>query len=215
MKWINELYGKYKGDIYILGSGPSLAYLEQSFFDGKIVIGLNYVYKDWRCDYTLTHHHCMAQEAINDGTTLITSEIGTCHPNNPPHNFQGEYYVYKHTLQGYSEVDLTQFPEKIGAAGTPVVAALQIAYLMGAKNIILVGVDGGQIDGQYNYKDYTIPTDTGHAGRVEKAIRETANMLREKGINVHSLNPFLNLTLEDHKFVSCNGLWNDPNLDKK
>lgn len=214
MKLINELYGKHTGDIYILGSGPSLAYMDKSFFDGKTVIGLNLVYKDWRCDYTLTHHHNVVQEAINEGANVITSEIGTCHPNNPPHNFEGEYYIYTHTLQGYSDVDLTKFPEKIGAAGTPVVAALQVACLMGAKNIILVGVDGGQIDGQYNYKNYTIPTANGHAGRVENVIRKTANMIRERGVNVHSINPFLNLTLEGHKFWSCDSLWRDSTLDK-
>ena len=213
MKLLNELYGKHKEDVYILGSGSSLAFIDKSFFEGKITIGLNMVYRDFNVSYMLSHHHNVVQEAINCGQTVITSEWGTCAEVNGRHNFEGEYYVYKHTWQGYSEVDLSRFGEIIGAAGTPVVAALQVAYLMGAKNIILCGVDGGSIDGKYNYKDYYIPTADGHAGRVENVIREVANRIRKEGVGVHSLNPFVNFTNEDHNFVACNSLWNDSNLD--
>jgi len=207
---INELYGKHKEDVYIIGSGPTMDYFDKKFFEDRITITLNNMYKYFPCNYMITHHHEIVQKAINSGLPVITSEYCTCNTVNPRHNFTGEYYVYTHTNQGYTEVDLSQFGVKIGSAGTPAVAALQIAYLMGATNIILCGCDGGSLDGLNNYSAYREPSQVGHPGRVQKAIEKTANRIRQEGVGVYSIIPFVNPTFEGHEFKAISPEWGEP-----
>ena len=46
MKLITELKDKHKGeDIYVIASGKSIDFIDDSFFDGKILIGVNQAYK--------------------------------------------------------------------------------------------------------------------------------------------------------------------------
>ena len=51
-KNISELKNKYKGeDIWIVLAGSSMNYVSDSFFENKIVLGANQVYKHYSCDY--------------------------------------------------------------------------------------------------------------------------------------------------------------------
>jgi len=210
MKEITELKDKHKGeDIYIIASGATMNHFSRKFFEGRTVIGLNRIYEFFPCTYMLTHHHNIVQECIDFGVPVITSEFGTCVFKAPRHNFKGEYYYYKHTPQGYSGVDLSCFPEFIGAAGTPVVAAIQVAVIMGASNVVLCGVDGGKLDGISNYHKYPLPSQVGHPGRVQNAINLTASMVRKLGVGVCSIIPFTNLTLEGHVFEASDGKWGE------
>ena len=195
---ISEL--KHEGDIYIIGSGATLDYWNPDFFLDKTVIGLNLIYKFFPCTYMLTHHHPIVQEAIDSGQTVITSKHDICLSALKEHDFSGEYYIYYHTEQGFTSVNIEEIDGVLAPAGTPVVASLQVAYKMGAKNIILVGIDGGLLDGRMNFKYYPTPTQAGHPGRVQGVIEKTANKIREKGVGVYSMIPFVNLTLEGHKF---------------
>ena len=46
MKSIGELKDIYKGhDIYVVASGASAGYIEPSFFDNKLAIGVNHVWR--------------------------------------------------------------------------------------------------------------------------------------------------------------------------
>ena len=197
---VNELYGKHSGDIYILGSGATLGYYDKKFFDDRMVIGTNNIYKHIRCDYIVSHHHEIIQEAIDDNQLVIVSKHHLSLAGMKEHNFDGEYYFYEHTNQSFCVADLKEFGKIIIAAGTPIIAAMQIACRMGAKNIILCGVDGGRIDGVYNIGDYK-PTNKGHAGRVQSVVNKMTQRIRKDGVGVYSLLPFTNMTLEGHKFT--------------
>ena len=50
---ITELKDTHKGeDVWIIGSGSSMDYIDPSFFDNKITIGVNDVYKKYEhCSY--------------------------------------------------------------------------------------------------------------------------------------------------------------------
>jgi hypothetical protein len=53
-KNITELKDIYKGlDIWCILAGSSMDYVDPSFFEDKIVIGLNQVYKKFPCNYIL------------------------------------------------------------------------------------------------------------------------------------------------------------------
>ena len=54
MKTIKELKNIYKGkDIWVIAGGSSMDFIDSSFYENKITIGLNHVYKKYKCDYII------------------------------------------------------------------------------------------------------------------------------------------------------------------
>ena len=99
--------------------------------------------------------------------------------------------------------------EEIIVSRSTVTTAVHIAYYMGAKNIILCGHDGGEIDGKRYYheyveKDWTSASNwDGIKGCLNNMERETIalkQLLNFHEVNICSLNPFINLRLEGTKF---------------
>ena len=87
---------------------------------------------------------------------------------------------------------------------------IHIAAYLGAKNIILCGHDCGTLDGNLYYDGY-IEKDWISAGnwsginefmsKIELQSQKVRQFLMDKyDCNIHSLNPFLNLGLEGHKY---------------
>jgi hypothetical protein len=68
IKYITELKGIHQDeDIYVVGAGASLDYIDESFFDGKIVIGINQVYKKLKCDYLVRKEVKFLKPALATG----------------------------------------------------------------------------------------------------------------------------------------------------
>lgn len=85
---------------------------------------------------------------------------------------------------------------------------MHIACEMGAANIILVGCDCGTLDGKFYFPELT-PRQTVRAavGLPEFSEGEFAGchvgpdaLQKHYGVLIYSLNPFVNLNLEGHKF---------------
>jgi hypothetical protein len=82
---------------------------------------------------------------------------------------------------------------------------------MGAANIILVGHDCGSIDGKVNfdgYPDNLMKSESFYRDFLSRIERQTL-MVRDRlvevyGCRVCSLNPWVNLGLEDHKYERFN-----------
>mgnify|MGYP003136759308 CR=1 FL=1 len=82
---------------------------------------------------------------------------------------------------------------------------------MGAKNIILCGHDCGTLDNNLYYEGYTEGDWVSAAnwsgannwmGSLESQSQLIRNYLMENyNCNIYSLNPFLNLSLEGHKYI--------------
>jgi len=72
--------------------------------------------------------------------------------------------------------------------------------LLGASNIILCGIDGGGIDDASNFNEYYEKNAFPNYMIYQPELIRAANVLRAKGINVVSLNPFIGLYLEGHSF---------------
>jgi len=197
---IKTLYGSFSGDFYIIGSGATMNHFSKQFFVGRNVICLNNMYKFFPCTFMVTHHHEIVQEAINSGARVVTSKHEIAVLSNTLHNFDGDYYYYEHNNQGFENVDMNGWGNLIVAGGTPVVSSMQIAWKLGASNIILCGVDGGKLDGQMNYSEYPVATRNGHPGRVQDIIEKVAGAIRAEGVGVYGLLPFVNMTLEGHTF---------------
>jgi hypothetical protein len=90
---------------------------------------------------------------------------------------------------------------------------MNIAAYMGAKNIIICGVDCGRINNNLYYENYVEPdwTSSGNWNQVEGWLQVTQKhnlSIRDKikevyGCNIYSLNPFMNFKLDGNEFTPC------------
>jgi len=185
-------------------------YIQPSFFMNKTVIGINRVYEFFPVDYVIIHHGCLGQEIIDGGLTLIVSKNDCCYPDKP-NIYNGWYYQYNHVDKPAITLDLDlsylDKDDSLVTGGSTAIDAMSFAYFLGAKNIILCGIDGGSINGKINftgYYDYSKPGSfdhqVRHANRTRKIINEFADVLCYRGITVVSINPFTDLTLEGNRY---------------
>lgn len=203
----------HSGDIWVLGSGPTLTYINPAFFDSKIVIATNRIaerldiYKRPNLVYTHSHYH------HEDLHSLVT--------DHPWHTFFGPegdqgfagsptwtapnmvYYPHKPTVYDFTP-DNAYHEDGLIVGSTSIHGSMHLAAHMGADNIILVGADCGIMDGHTNHTGYTsgnlITDDT----RMWLARWNThleamkAWLINRYNVNIYSLNPFVNLNLEGH-----------------
>lgn len=209
MKNIIELKNKHKGkDIYILGSGKTMDYISSSFFNNKITIGVNQLFRHFPCTYIVMTHGKTGQECINSGHTLISSKYRrACEKDK--NIFDGNYYIFEHFQNLHQEIDLSalDIDNMLPVSCSTITPAISLAYKLGATNIILCGCDCGYIDGESNFEAYyskridlnntsVIPNLQHSEPQLYKLVCE----LRTRGINIYSLNPFINAHLEGHKY---------------
>ncbi len=205
------------GTAFIIGSGYSLKWFRKLKFAGSFTIGVNRIAKWFPCDFVIVHHHdCIPEIQQNRNfQALFVSRYDCCviRDDEPDHSREN-YFVYDHLGQGYHKNDFrplfpdfqAEHPNHILTGGNTVINAIGLAYYMGAKNIILVGCDGGAINGKSNIPGYhpdtpaSINHQTGHSIRSLALNMEIRSKLWEYGVNLMTLSPFLDLNLEENRF---------------
>jgi hypothetical protein len=201
----------------VLGSGSSLNYIDKSFFDDKITVAINYVIKHYlpTANYMVTKYHQIANEIASQflNTKVIVSHKQYGNVNNKSGmdktNFENLYIFYHNQNQGGSTPIKKLLPlpdDQLISSWSSITSGIHLAAHMGAKNIILVGHDGGAIDGKYHIDNY-YETEEKSINQKDKLLTFQDNTieLKEKlqeiyGCNIHSLNPFISLRLEGHTF---------------
>lgn len=211
-----------KGEtIWIIASGPSLNFVPKSFFEGKVTVVVNEAMRDWPTTYAFAHHREPAQEAIDRGLTTVASEYNRCDEADGRNELRGRWFFYRHPQQP-SVLVMNMFPfnddrdDALVVGSNTVTSAMDFAgRILGAAAVILCGVDSGSIDGRWNYDGYNgggpdvnweEQQTRGGSGflhvRAQRLLIETvATALRSRGVFVGSLNPFLDLGLEGHRFA--------------
>lgn len=210
---ISELKDRCTGyDIYVVASGPSASFIEPSFFNNKIAIGINEVYRRFsNLDYLVRKEAIRSNQAYVTGIPLIISRHSCGDTKSKINKLDGkyDYFVFDHVENGLTEVNLDVIgTDKIVVSYSTITSAMHIAAYMGAANIILVGHDCGYIDGERNIIGYP---DTPYQGgsdfyhrfltQIEPqtvAVRERLKQVYK--CNVYSLNPFVNFGLEGHRY---------------
>lgn len=198
-------------DIYVIGSGPSLNFIDPDFFTGKRVIAVNSAADrlglyDKAIVSTHTHYH--------DEGLMLADKYPSSYVWMPQgdQGFAGEpkalrpnvtYYPHPPTRYDFNvETAVSDGGLIVGSTG--VHGAMHLACLFGASNVILVGCDCGRIDGKANIDGYVsgdlATNDSGYwLARWDRHLREVKAWLVDKwGVNVYSLNPFVNFNLEGH-----------------
>tara|TARA_A100001391_G_scaffold140690_1_gene98676 strand:+ start:488 stop:1165 length:678 start_codon:yes stop_codon:yes gene_type:complete len=223
-KDISKLKNIHKGeDIWVVLGGSSMDYIDSDFFKNKIVVGQNQVYKHYPCKYVVMKD-CMEEPRFprsirrldSMGIPLIFPEYykGYCsnQKNKPEHT---NAYVFKHNPRTDDfDTELKNLKDdEIIVSKSSVTSLLHTTAYMGAKNIILCGHDCGTLDGNLYYDGYMekdwISSENWSGIRmwmsgIEYESQSVRKYLKDKfNCNIHSLNPFLNLGLEGHKYEAC------------
>lgn len=221
---VSLLKDRHKGaDIYVIAAGASCDYLDPSFFDGKIVIGVNRVFKRFRCDYVVckeTPGRESEELMLEQGIIPVVSKWDSgdikkgkrrlnvhvfSHPN---------CFFFDHLENEHEKVDLSVIgtDDKLVVSYSTITSAIHLAAFMGAKNIILVGHDCGLVDGKAAYTGYytdlqkETPWQNWDEYQKWLAVIEGQTLkVKERvgqvyGCNVYSLNPFINFGLEGHTY---------------
>jgi hypothetical protein len=207
-------------DIYIIASGASMDFIDPSFFDEKITIGVNQVYKKFDCTYLVRKEVKFIQPSLVAGSIVIVSEFDSGNLNSGEHKLNTNkvehpnLYYFEHLDNLHDKVDtsvISKDSDKMVVSFSTVTTAMHIAAYMGAFNIILCGHDAGVLDGKMNFDGYVDKiTDTpwqnwgqyrnwlrvieGQTLAVKKALEDCYD------INIVSLNPFINFGLEGHRY---------------
>ena len=208
---IRELLGRHAGEtIFVVGSGASVDHLGRAFFYGRQVIAINEMFRHVPATYCVSHHHENGQEAIDAGCRLIASDVDLGSAGwGRPAAFRGPYATYRagtYVRSVNPTIDAQRLREPFGdhlvVSCCTSSEALQFAGHLGAATIIACGLDGAALDGQTCVTGYNggAQTNPQHLRLTQGIIRETCAALREKGIRVFSLSPFVGADLEGHRF---------------
>jgi len=224
MKPITDLKNKYSGrDIWCIAAGSSMDFVNPSFFEGKVVIGQNQVYKKYPCSYVLMKDLKESPRFTRSVEQLKAIDIPLIYSKYHAGHYSGglnntDYknsYVYEHAdngsdLQYHLDVIGT---DKMASKRSSMTSIMNIAAYMGAKNIIICGVDCGTINGNVYFDGYTetdwisgennpqIKNWLGATDSLNITIRD--KIKQEYNCNIYSLNPFINFKLDGNEFKPC------------
>lgn len=218
MKQVSELYNRHPGsDIYIIGTGASFRVFPAELLDGKITIGLNMAWKNVPVQYGITIHpdlnipEYMPGEAPHPEITWITKYHKSKKLLTPDQFADAEARCYFFESDGQPN---SQPPDQPSDAGRILdwvrepsnnlyqwssisQTAVNLAAHMGAKNIILIGCDNCSLAGNHHaHNQHTrwkgvAPDHRYH--QYYEGLAEIRAALREQGVNVVSMTPFMSL----------------------
>ena len=150
-------------DVYVLASGKSVDFIPTSFFENKTIIGVNQVYKKNTCKYLLRKECDLLNEAIKSAPKAVhfISRLRCgCQDANQQYikKFKitdtSKIVIYNHNINTCKMPKTLPKEPSLVTSHSTITTAIHLAAYMGAKNIILVGHDGGLINGECNFKGY-------------------------------------------------------------
>jgi len=205
---LEDLRNRHQGDtVWVLGSGPSLNFLSPEFFHDKVTVSTNFSARvlGHDPDYAFSHYHQDAAELLSDSGVVVTIEKDTTtrepwRGEKPDHLVLAPIQYDEPPGSGWNPLGAHK-PEQgtIAYGSSSLHGAMHLAAIMGASFIMLVGADCGQIDGEDRVAGYPHGHKLWHLyNQHHKAMKDW--LVDEYGVSVYSLNPFINLNLEGHKF---------------
>lgn len=213
MKPLSHFSNFHKNEeVYVLGSGATIDYIEPDYFHDKIVIATNSVAD--RLDlyynatvYTHSHYHYQDVDVLRKEHPFLwffCPEGNQGFAGTPSYEADNVVF-YKHQPTTYDfDVDKAWHPEGLIVGSSSLHGSMHLAAYMGASTIILVGADCGILDGKTNHGTYQsgdlVRNDTLQwLQRWEDHLRQVKRKLvDEYRVRIYSLNPFLNPNLEGH-----------------
>jgi hypothetical protein len=205
----------------VLGSGATLNFIDPKFFYKKITVCVNDVGEIYlpTTQYVVTKYHpeaiSYAQQMPDVNIVVSRGSLGGPHYSALP--ALKNLYTFNHNInKGPSTITVTDWPpegDSLYVSWSSITSAMHFAAYLGAKNIIMVAHDCGELDDKGWVSGY--PVENWNKDKIEEAkernkqfeIQSIAVKTKLKelyGCNVYSLNPFINYNLEGVKFRSHN-----------
>lgn len=218
-KPLSELKGRHRGDdIWVIASGASLNFVDQSFFKNKITIGVNRVNMKFDCDYIVAKDVRGFSELLKfkKKAKFLVSQFESGDVGTTLNHVDTEHWVFEHPSKKTKQrPNLSSISgEQIVVSFSTITSAMHIAAYLGAANIIICGHDCGTIDDQTCFSGYhkqVAPVQGDEsayfewlAGIEAQSLEVVAWLKQRYGVEIHSLNPFLNFNLDGHLFESAN-----------
>ena len=220
---LSDLKDMYAGEtVWVFGSGGTLNYLDPGFFADKVVVSTNLAAVAFgveRPHFVFSHYHGSAQQALDLGLVAVTLLCDTLTflpwQNDVPDNLvliKQDAYVGPSDRWNPASTHRPR-PDSLVYGSSSLHGAMHLAAHVGASHIVIVGADCGRLDGTANLHGY-LPLGDGKGGPEQDRIlslyeRDHRRMKQyiadNYGIPVYSLNPFINLNLEGHRFVGPDG----------
>lgn len=218
-KSITELKNIHKGeDIWIIGAGSSMDYVDKSFFDNKICIGVNQMFQYFPCEYVVGRDlqvrvrwdETVKELSNRKDIKFLYSRYHQGHGGENPIIPSDNFYEFESGINDDIKGLECIGTDKMVAIRTTLNTCINIAGYMGAKNIMICGKDEGKINGNLYYKGYVKDKwpDAGNWSGIEHWLYLTEKntmMVRDRvrevyDCNIHSLNPFINFKLEGNEY---------------
>jgi len=202
---------------WVLGSGASVDHIAPGFFDDKLCVCVNYVGQTLALPefYSVTHYwlDALALAEYRPDLPIITPDTDQGGRNLASHAPSGpNVYLTPSGAQQYAaftvERDWPTDPDAFVVGPTSLHMTMHFAaYLVGSGgHIVLVGADCGTIDDRSNFDAYR-GGDNPFSVWAD-ALPKVADRIRQDGVSVHSLNPWVNFALEGHAYRSPAGCVN-------
>jgi hypothetical protein len=205
---LSDLRNRHSGEtIWVLGSGTTLRFIKPSFFDDKIVVSTNFAAKvaGIKADYVFSHYHADLSTLIEQSNYAVTLRRDTVShrewtediPDNLVFVNQDSYSPPGASWNPFTTH--TPLEDSLVYGSSSIHGSMHLAAWLGASSIVLVGADCGVLDGSDRIPDYP-------QGDTPWALYNLHHKLMKDwladnyGVAVYSLNPFINLNLEGHKF---------------
>lgn len=214
-----ELKNIHQGqDIWVVGAGPSLNHVDAKFFENKITMGVNRVCQWIPCDYIVSKDDRGFKEIFSSRkqSKIILSRWESGDPDTKENRADFDCYYFDHS----DKIKLGQRPklddigtDQIVVSYSTITSAIHLAAYMGASTIMLCGHDCGVIDNHAAVKGYYAgvvnpvqQTIEGYAKWVSNDIEQHTLDVKSRikqvyDVDIYSLNPFINLNLENHKYI--------------
>lgn len=215
---ITELKGKHDGeDIYVIASGKSLDFIDPSFFDGKITVGINQVYKRVKTTYLVRKETSLLEESLATNPEVIhivsDGDCGSLNGKNRAVVVSKKIpnaYIFRHLQNVHNYISLPEDENLITVSWSTITSGIHIACYLGAKNVIIVGHDCGTINGEANFTGYHTKKSMVQNNEAEyvnwlkqiesHTVKLKADLIARYGCNILSLNPFVNFGLEGNVY---------------
>jgi hypothetical protein len=246
MKSVEELYGKHPGaDVFILGTGASVRVFPLSLLEGRIVLGLNMAWKLWPTQYSITMRpELNVPEFLREGDYPKIQWITKPGKLTTP---EQEQFVKREAHRFYAfrtDGKVCNLPkDQPSQAGRMLdwvrqpsgpflylwssisQSAMNLAANMGARNIFLISCDNCSLAGNHHaHAQHTFWKGADPDLRYqqyEEGCGEVRQALRQRGVNVVSLTPFLSLRDAEGQFqrlcdeLSCPDYIENPDISSQ
>ena len=207
--------------MYVLGSGATLNFIDPKFFYKKITVCVNDVGEIYlpTTKYVVTKYHpeAIAYARNMPDVNVVVSRGSLGGPYYSALPALKNLYTFDHNInKGPSTSTVIDWPTEdhsLYVSWSSITSAMHFAAYLGAKNIIMVAHDCGELDDKSWVDGYVY--NNWDNSKVEEAkernkqfeIQSIAvkNKLKQLyGCNIYSLNPFINYNLEGVKYRSYN-----------